>query len=113
MRLPTVYLHSPASDFAETQRLSEWAYLGRHLRAEQPLRLFGCACADAKLVRIGRSRWMRLVAAFRLYRCLACGARVFRSRFRQRGVYGAVYLRPSPLPAATVSELQAKRFRCN
>lgn len=113
MRLSTIYLHSPSSDFAETQRLSEWAYLGRHLRAEQPLRLVGCGCADARLVRIGRSRWMRLVPTFRLYRCLACGAKVLRTRFRQRGVYGAVYLPPAPLPAATVAELQARRIRWN
>jgi hypothetical protein len=113
MRLSTIYLHSPSSDFAETQRLSEWAYLGRHPRAEQPLRLVGCGCADAKLVRIGRSPWMRFVLCFRLYRCIACGAKVFRTRFRQRGVYGAVYLPPAPLPAATLPEFQPKRLRCN
>lgn len=98
-----VYLHSTRADFADTRRLPEADYLGRCLRPG-PLKLFGCGCGSgsAKLVRIGRSAWMRLLPFFRLYRCLACGHRVLRTRTRQRVAYGSVYMPPAPLqPVAT------------
>lgn len=89
------YLHSRRSDFADTQRLPEAAYLGRLLRPAA-LAWLGCGCAQPRLLRIPRAAWMRLLPCFRLYQCLACGLRVLRTRTRQRGVYSAVYL-----PAST------------
>lgn len=81
-----VYIHSSKADFAQTQVLSEGAYLGRRLR-KGGLRLLRCGCARGDLVRIYRHWWMRLLPLFRQYRCLRCGARVLRWRMRQQRVY--------------------------
>lgn len=94
-----VYLHSPRSDFAETQRMPVSSYLGRKLQPGN-LRLFSCGsgCGKLELTRITRRPWMRLLPYFRLYVCLACGMRVLRTRIRQRPVYtGPVYLPAPPL----------------
>ena len=105
MSKPAIYLHSTRADFADTKRLPEAAYLGRCLRPG-PLKAFGCGCGSdgAKLVRIGRSPWMRLLPLFRLYQCLACGRRVLRTRMRQRVAYGigVVYMPPAPLQPASM-----------
>lgn len=93
VNMPSIYLHSRRSDFAPTERMTEAAYLGRSARS--PLAWIGCGCGRARLLRIPRSPWMRLLPLFRLYQCLACGVRVLRPRTRQRGVYSAVYLAPS------------------
>ena len=92
-RTNTVYVHSTRSDFAETQILSEAAYLG-HKVCPATLKFLSCGCGAPRLMRIARSSWMRFLPGFRHYRCLACGKRVFRARTRQRGLYGAVYLEP-------------------
>jgi hypothetical protein len=98
-----VYVHSAARDFAETQRMPEAAYLGR-LPDGAKLALFGCGCGKARLTRISRTPWMRVLPLFRLYRCLDCGAKVFRVRVRQRIVYGAVYLPPPPIRPARANQ---------
>lgn len=92
--MPTIYLHSRRSDFAPTERLSQAAYLGHCMRPA--IAWFGCGCRQPKLLRIPRSPWMRLLPLFRLYQCLACASCVLRPRTRQRGIYSAVYLPPSP-----------------
>jgi hypothetical protein len=95
-----IYLHSSTRDFAATQPLDEAAYLGRSLKRGARLSLMGCGCSSRWLVRIRRAAWMRLVPGFRYYSCLCCGAMIFRPRLRNRLGYGAVYIRPSPLPAS-------------
>jgi hypothetical protein len=106
MSTRSIYLHSSRSDFAETQRMPEAAYLGRLLDLGQ-LKVLGCGCGAAKLVRIGRSPWMRLLPYFRLYRCFSCGCRVLRARTRQRIFYGAARM----LPAAPLSAPLAQSRR--
>lgn len=68
-----------------------------------PLRLFACGCGTRHLSRIDRVAWMRLLPRFRLYRCANCGARVLRTRIRQR-LYGPVYL-PAPPFRSDVANL--------
>jgi hypothetical protein len=93
-----VYLHSPRSDFAETQWLSEVNYLGRSLRpSPRHLTLAGCGCGTKYLVRIKRAGWMRLLPLVRLYECLQCNARILRRTLPYRTRYGAAYLAPAPL----------------
>ena len=85
-----VFIHSWHGDFARTEIASEIDYLGRVAR-DRPsaLKLFSCGCGIVHLQRIRRPWWMRLVLTFRLYRCLRCGADVFRRR-RARGGYPAI-----------------------
>jgi len=93
-----LFLHSPRSDFAETQWLSEANYLGRSLRSSpRRLRLLGCGCGTKYLVRAKRAGWMRLLPLTRLYKCLQCGSRVLRRTLPFRHRYGAAYLSPAPL----------------
>lgn len=94
-----IYLHSTTREFADTQRLSEAAFLGRPLRQDGPLSVLRCGCGTRGLVRIRRTRWMRLFPAMRHYLCRLCGARVLRLRLRERVGYGAVYIAPVPLTA--------------
>jgi hypothetical protein len=96
MGLPAIYLHSRHADFADTQRLTQNAYLGRPLNpAHLELCVFSCGCGCGKdhLLRIPRSFWMRLLPLFRLYRCGRCFQRVLRTRIRQRHVYSATIAR--------------------
>jgi hypothetical protein len=91
--MAVIYLHSPYSDFADTQRLAEVAYLGRQPGPRPPgLCIFTCGCPKDGLVRMARDPWMRLLPFCRLYRCKQCLRRVLRVRTKQRGVYSAVYL---------------------
>lgn len=85
-----VFIHSWHGDFAKTQIASETDYLGRALTRRPGLpKLFACGCRSTPLQRIRRPWWMRPVLTFRLYRCLRCGADVFRRR-RERGGYPAL-----------------------
>lgn len=94
-----IYLHSARTDFAQTQRMPAFEYLGRHLdHREQPFGWFACGCGKVHLVRVPRSRLMRLMPMFRLYMCRKCGQQVFRPRMRQRPFYGSACLPAAPLP---------------
>ena len=85
-----VFIHSWHGDFAKTQITREIDYLGRVVSARAPsLKLFACGCGIAHLRRLRRPWWMRMVLTFRLYRCIRCGADVFRRR-RERGGYPAI-----------------------
>jgi hypothetical protein len=88
-----VYVHSVHRDFQQTQVLPEPAYLGRCVRPGKMMFL-DCGCDHQKWLRVRRLLWMRLVPSFRFYHCLHCGARVFRPRIRQRGLYSTVYMPP-------------------
>jgi hypothetical protein len=98
-----VYIHSLTREFADTEIQPAGQYLGRSLGANGVLRLIGCACGPRGLVRIRRAAWMRVFPGFRQYRCLACGARIFRPRLRDRLGYGALYVEPAPLPPSSAS----------
>jgi DNA-directed RNA polymerase subunit RPC12/RpoP len=102
-----VYLHSASREFADTEVQPAGRYLGRSLRAAGVLKLIACGCGSRGLVRIRRAAWMRVFPAFRQYRCLACGARIFRPRLRDRLGYGALYVEPAPLPPSSA----ARSFR--
>jgi hypothetical protein len=109
VNMSTIFLHSPLRDFAETQRMTESAYLGRFNRAGE-LRFFGCGCGLQKLSRIPRDLWMRLFPLLRLYGCRCCGARVLRARMRHRGTaYGPVYLPARSLPVNAARHAQTAR----
>lgn len=88
--------------FAPTQVLPDTAG-GRPASATAPLSLFSCGCGKDHLLRICRDWWMRLLPAFRLYSCRACGKRVLRPRMRARPGYGSVYLRATPVKWNTAS----------
>lgn len=94
------YLHSITRDFAATRPLVDAVYLGRSQNEPGTSGFIGCRCSARWLVRIRRTVWMRLVPGFQYYSCLCCGAKIFRPRLRNRLGYGAVYIPPSPLPAA-------------
>lgn len=96
-----VFLHAQGSDFAETEILCESAYLERCVQPDK-LSLLDCGCDKARLVRIQRSVWMRLLPMLRLYRCQCCGVRVLRPRVskEQAAGYGAVYLPARPIRVA-------------
>lgn len=100
MNFPSVYLHSPQTDFAPTQQLPEDIYLGRRLRPPGFM-LVRCGCDSAPLVRIPRSAWMRLLPHRHLFACQECGARMLLPR--KPIVYGAVYLPPPSRRAAEVA----------
>ena len=86
-----VFLHSWHGDFARTQIVPEFEYLGRAVSNEGArLRLFGCGCERRHLMRVHRTLWMRMVVGFRLYRCLRCGCRVLRLPAGPRRYYPAV-----------------------
>lgn len=106
----TVYMHSASRDFSETQRLPEALYLGR-FPERTSLVFFHCACENPNLTRIGRAPWMRVLPFFRLYRCLACGSKVYRIRARQRTAYGAVYPSAPPAPSTPSSKGGGERVR--
>lgn len=52
-----------------------------------PLSFFRCECAKPSFKRVRRAGWMRLLPLLRLYRCLACGRDVLRTRVGLRDVY--------------------------
>lgn len=81
-----IFIHSWNGDFARTEIESPDTVQGH---GHAPLKLFACGCGEAQLRRIRRPFWMRVVFTFRLYRCLQCGAMVFRRR-RERGGYPAM-----------------------
>ena len=95
MNTTAVYLHSAHADFAETQQLAADVYLGRCVPRAK-LTFFGCECRNARLTRIARSAWMRVLVRFHLYQCAQCGTRILRPRLKKRSTYGAVYLAPAP-----------------
>lgn len=83
-----VFIHSWHGDFAKTKIVSESEYLGRAARRQDPkLLLLGCGCGARHLYRVRRPSWMRVIPMFRLYRCVRCGADVFRPRTGQRRHY--------------------------
>ena len=85
-----IFIHSWHGDFARTEIASEIESPGPAVgQGHAPLKLFACGCDGTRLMRIRRPLWMRVVLTFRLYRCLRCGARVFRRR-RDRGGYPAM-----------------------
>lgn len=95
--MTSIFLHSAQSDFADTQRVPELAYLGRRLRRSS-LQLCRCGCERPALVRIARSFWMRAIPFFRHYLCRSCGDRILRLKTGQHGVYcAAVYLPARPV----------------
>ena len=84
-----IFIHSWHGDFARTI-LAEPPDSVRRAAAEGArLKLFSCGCGTRHLTRMRRPLWMRAVPIFRLYRCMRCGADVFRTRARQRRYYSA------------------------
>lgn len=80
-----VFIHSWHGDFARTQIAADSD--DRRRRDGEPpacFRLFTCGCGTARLERIRRPFWMRVVRSFRLYRCGRCAAVVFRRRLGRR-----------------------------
>ena len=85
-----VFLHSWHGDFARTQIVSEFEYLGRAVSdRDSRLRVFACGCERRHLLRVHRPLWMRVVLGFRLYWCRRCGARVLRLPAGPRRYYPA------------------------
>lgn len=52
-----------------------------------PLSFFRCECSKPSFKRVRRPAWMRVLPLLRLYRCLACGRNVLRTRVGLRDVY--------------------------
>lgn len=96
----------PESLATEPMLMGDHGPYGLRMR-EGALCWFGCGCGAGSLVRVMRSRWMRMVPLFALYECVRCGAKVFRTRLPYQPAR-AIYLQARPGVAAHFSRAVGK-----